>query len=117
MGTDASYGPDPWGLPPLGGPSDDSDTAMETIRWVVVLLTHRGGYVGLWDRYDQDLHRSMQEHNLPIYHYWSNIGALSYKRGVNRGTGPKVVVITFWVGLGGTTRSGKVSGSRRDGDR
>ena len=94
MGPDASYGTDPWGLPPQGGLSSNDDTDVETSSRGVVISTTGEGYAGGVSGNNQKLHRFLPEHNLPIYHDQSNIGDLSFKRGAHMGTGKKLMVVT-----------------------
>ena len=60
VGPDTSYGTEFWGLQPQGGPSTDRETFTITSRRRVVLTTPVGGYEGVRDGDNQDLHCSPQ---------------------------------------------------------
>ena len=84
----------------------------------MVLSNHRGGYArgGYGD--NRDLHRSLLEHNLPIYRDSSGIGAVSGGVAVSGVTDTKVVVGKGGSGMGESTvvKFG-IRYGERDGDR
>ena len=108
MVPDAPGGPDPQGLPPEGGPSDEGSIDMVTIQWGVIISTHGGGYAGGRSGDNRDLHHSLSEHNFPIYRNSSDIGDVSDIRAEPGVTCPKEVVATGGPGLGGLRRAARV---------
>ena len=116
MGPVAPDGPYPWYLPPQGGPSTDRVTDAETRRWEVVIFTPRGGYAGGGAGYDQYLHCSPSEQNVPISHNSSEIGAMFGGRASPGVTGTREVSGTGDTGMGGIVGGGEAGRSSRDGD-
>ena len=102
MGPNVPVGPDPWSLPPQGGPSADRATCAVASQQGVFLSTPGRGYAeGRAGDY-RNQHRSPSKHNYPIYCNSSDIVAVSSSGAVPSGMSNKAVVVTWVMDWEGT---------------